>query len=727
MGYSNDAKIMYFWKMTERGKRKYHCTLPVRLLVVVILACLPVYDAATQISHGGEPAAALLRSPGRLPVIEMPAFDVSRYISDMEPDNNNGLKPLVFAKPFSVSIDPLKDGIWEELADGRRVWRVSIRSAGAYSLNIIFSRFTLAEGASVFLYSPSLNQVLGAFDYRNNQLRGTLAVSPVEGDRIIVEMQMQKGTTHYGELEIGTVAHDFIGIHNLKSSRFGFSGKCNIDINCPTGDNLQTEKNAVARLVINGIQLCTGVLVNNSANDGIPYLLTANHCIDNSIRAANTVFLFGYESPFCNGSDGPLNQSLSGSELLATQQNLDFTLVRLNEKPPKSYNAWYAGWSRSPDPPAAPVTSIHHPNGDVKKIAVSVEQPVTATFGSGYTANGHWHIGRWDLGTTEGGSSGSPLFDRNGSLMGLLTGGDARCGDAVDDFYCKFSLAWDRYEGTDSRLQPWLDPDSTDAVIVGGLNPWGEEELSARFTVNTTEICQGDRVVFTDFSTGNPETWAWDFGTGASPRTADSRGPHFVTYNQGGKRKVKLAVALAEEIDEKETEIEVAVNATNIPRAGFNYSQDGLEVAFLDLSENAASYYWEFGDRRTSTRQEPAHTYSQTGQYTVSQVVRNRACADTVQHIITLSPNFLPRQPETGIRVYPVPANTYLVIESEQVFDIDLHIELYSSGGSLVTREKIDAGAGSIVLNVERYPPGTYILKIIGGDEHIATRVQIIR
>ena len=113
--------------------------------------------------------------------------------------------------------------------------------------------------------------------------------------------------------------------------------------------------------------------------------------------------------------------------MLATSNKLDFALVELSRKRPEEYDPYYAGWNRTVASSTNNVTTIHHPAGDVKKISRRYGVVATGNFGSGFDTNTHWHIPAWDLGTTEGGSSGAPLFDRDHKIIGALTGGDASC------------------------------------------------------------------------------------------------------------------------------------------------------------------------------------------------------------------------------------------------------------------------------------------------------------
>jgi hypothetical protein len=123
--------------------------------------------------------------------------------------------------------------------------------------------------------------------------------------------------------------------------------------------------------------------------------------------------------------------------------------------------------------------TIHHPEGDIKKISTYL----TPLESSGWYGNGlqsHWKVfwaeteNNWAV--TESGSSGSPLFNKNGKLIGTLTGGLAACdasgslGPDKPDYYGKFSYHWESNGTTDTaQLKPWLDPDNTGVYSCEGL------------------------------------------------------------------------------------------------------------------------------------------------------------------------------------------------------------------------------------------------------------------
>jgi lysyl endopeptidase len=709
--------------MNER--KKYSFVQAGSILPYMFFFLFASHYTVAQRSYGGRPAG-LPSEIREVPVIRMQAFNINNWLREREAVADHNLKSLVFAKSFNIQVEPSREGIWTEQGDGTRVWRIALQSGGAFSLNIIFNRFRLEPGVSVFVYNAPQTDILGSFTSRNNRPSGSLALAPVRGDKIIIEMQVESGVDNYGELMIGTLNHDFTGILDHKNGPFGLSGDCNIDINCPSGDHWQTEKNAVIRVTVNGNTLCTGVLVNNTSNDGKPYLLTANHCISDSSDAANSVFLFGYESPSCNGVDGSATNSLSGSALMATQRNLDFTLVLLDSVPPRIYRPWYAGWDRSATIPGNTV-SIHHPQGDVKKITIDNDPPVTATYPrNGYTTNGHWRINHWETGTTEDGSSGSPLFDQDGFLRGLLTGGRARCGLFLEDYYCKFSLAWDRYEGISNQLKPWLDSLNTGLSVLQGINPYQDNGLRADFSVSTTGICLGDNVVFTDFSSGGIASWQWNFGDGANPPSASTQGPHLVEYSSTGERTASLTVWNQSTSDLSTLTFNLSVESEEIPVANFSYLEDLLTFQFTDLSQYPATYYWEFGDGNVSTLRNPVNIYQSEGEYIVRQLVRNKACADTSVQMIIATSSPVIKDPPKELRIYPVPATNFLTIDPGGSFKNNTVIELFSVSGQRLVRKEIPAGQETATLVTGKFPAGTYILNMVTGIEQLTFKITII-
>ena len=451
----------------------------------ILLALLLPWIASAQLSRGGMPLqTASMGSYFQWINLEDTRLDESRL--EEKEDAFRGLKNQRIARELPVSLDPERDGTWEALPDGTRIWRLGIRGKGARALGVVFNRYFLEEGARLYLYDPMKKKVLGAFTTDNNKSTAILPVSYIPGEELVMQLEVAADLRYYGELQVGTVRYAFLPVPDGKSGTdgyFGRSGECNIDINCPEVSYWQGLKRSVVRMIND--ELCTGVLINNTNQNGKPYIYTAAHCVfdRSSGKYEPTVFYFGYESPACDGPDGSTEYSIAGATLVATgdtsenprdADSLDFALLELSVPPPDSFMPYYAGWNRSKSP-AQNTTTIHHPRGDVKKISRDFDPPETSYHQEDYLPDlvkySLWRILEWNMATTEAGSSGAPLFDQDMRVVGTLTGGDADCANPVNDYFTKFNYAWDYYGDPARQLKHWLDPGGTGTITLDGYDP----------------------------------------------------------------------------------------------------------------------------------------------------------------------------------------------------------------------------------------------------------------
>lgn len=449
---------------------------------IVLLILFPVMVKG-QISQGGTPVRIeKLKSVFADDLIILPSVDnfKLRQASFRDPAEPM-LKPFQFAHPFDVSLNLKNSGKWYSDTE-LNVWQLRIRSKGAYSLNVIFGRFNLPENARIFLIGANSGEIKGAYTSANNSISQVLAVEPLTDDELLIQYEEPKGAAFSGEIEISRISHDFIGVTASGTHRpLGISGPCNINVNCDVANGNEEIRDAVCRIIIGGSEICTGTLLNNTLLDRTPFLLTANHCIGTEKDASLSVFLFNYEAPSCASIDGDVSRSLSGSSLKASFDSLDFALVQLNNVLPFNYRPYFAGWNRKTQAPSSSV-SIHHPLGDIKKIAIDKDAASTSSFNASYVARGFWKILRWDNGVTESGSSGGPLFDQNKQVIGTLTGGAATCQVPTNDFFEKFELAWNYRTETNKQLKFWLDPINSNVEKLDGLPPDPGKTLCKPFT-----------------------------------------------------------------------------------------------------------------------------------------------------------------------------------------------------------------------------------------------------
>lgn len=441
-----------------------------KILILSLILLSNLINLSAQISHGGEPLSFKNKALKSMPIFNTPSFNYQQMIKEDE-EQTGMAKPFRYGKMHQVNINPETSGVWQQLDDGGKIWRMQIRSADAYAVGVFFGDFQLNKGVRFYIYTPDREELKGAFTSKNNKESSVLSVLPLPGEEIVLELNVPNGTD-YGNFSLSGIIHDYKNVFGLKYG-YGSSGNCNINVNCPEGADWQNEKRSVVKYsYVSGSStyLCTGALVNNSRQDATPYILTAQHCISSSTVAESGIFMFNYESEDCEATGNPDYQSISAASLIATGGNLDFTLLRLSSAPPADFNVYYSGWNHSTVAATNTVT-IHHPSGDIKKISFDNDPVVTGNYGSSYVTNSHWNIIEWDLGTTEGGSSGSPLYDENHRIVGDLTGGDASCSNNVNDFYAKFDMSWDYYADASQQLKAWLDPDNSSIITLDGFDP----------------------------------------------------------------------------------------------------------------------------------------------------------------------------------------------------------------------------------------------------------------
>lgn len=436
---------------------------------MVLFALAGAVSVSAQIAAPGAPPSFERSMRGDVTTVETGPVDVTAFLAQDEIDEANGL-PFRFGAPFDVDYGLDNAGQWDDLPNGDGVWRLKISSPGAYSINLLYSLYRLPAGAQLYVYNEDRSQVIGAFTDRNNKDYGEFSTAPVKGDVCIVEYYEPAAVRGQGQLVISRIIHAYRDIFGYlkEADGFGSSGSCNNNVNCPVGDDWQDDKRGVCMILTGGgSRLCSGSLVNNVREDGTPYFLTANHCLGGE---SSWIIMFKYESPTCANIDGPTNFTISGTTRLANYSTSDFGLLLLSATPPENYEPYYNGWSNV-DTAASSACGIHHPSGDIKKISFDYD-PVTSANYLSTSGTTHWRIGSWDDGTTEPGSSGSPLFDPAHHIIGQLHGGYASCQSLTSDWYGKFAMSWNGGGSSSTRLRDWLDPDNTGAQILDGYDPF---------------------------------------------------------------------------------------------------------------------------------------------------------------------------------------------------------------------------------------------------------------
>lgn len=513
--------------------------ITVQLAAVILFSVFFTANSFAQINVGGAPISSLMEMDASFNTVTMPSFDVQRFLDEDAALASYSDMPFRYGKIFETDYNLNNSGTWETLSDGSRVWRFKIRSENAMSINLSYKDFHMPKGATFFVYNPNKNFVYGAFTALNNAEDRQFATTPVPGNEIVLEYYEPVYSAGKGSLSVAQVVHAYKDILGFNSV---LEVPCNVNIICPVGQPWVEQKRSVTRITFNqggsGF-LCTGSLINNTDTNRIPYYLTAQHCETDNF--STMVFYFNYESPTCVGTTGSLSQTMTGATLKAENYATDFKLLLLNNSVPAAYNAYFNGWDRSGANPQNE-TAIHHPGGANKKISVD-QNPASNDNGfGGRLASGFWAV-FWDIGMTEGGSSGCPLFDQNKRVIGQNLGGTpANCENpqSVYKTFGKFSASWAYGGSSNNQLKNWLDPSNTNVLTLDGKSDLTGIAPVANFSSNVQTLPIGGGLVdFYDFSTNDPQTYSWSF-PGGTPSSSTSRNPTGISYTATGNYTVSL-------------------------------------------------------------------------------------------------------------------------------------------------------------------------------------------
>ncbi|HMP39546.1 MAG TPA: Ig domain-containing protein, partial [Roseiflexaceae bacterium] len=439
------------------------------VFVAILCALVPMVIAPVAGMPPG--VTALTRDSAEVPLLALAPPPLDKRVPVLTHDPSTPA-PLRIGELIDVHITPANAGRWDVLADGSARWRLALTSPGAVTVSLGFTRFRLPQGAVLTVRNAGGAEQVGPFRAADNQAHGQLWTPLVTGELVQLELVLPVAERDALELELTKFAYGILDPFNMPRDK---SGSCNVDVVCPEGNAWRDQIQSVALIVINGTALCSGALVNNTSQNQRPFFLTAYHCGINLFNAASVVSYWNYQNSTCRApnsaasgqpGDGSKAQALVGGAMLQAENPAsDMTLIEFNQAVPASYKPAWAGWDRSGAAPPSAV-GIHHPLGDEKRISFE-NQPTRITSYGGSNSPGaatHLRVIDWDLGTTEPGSSGSPLFDQNKRIVGQLHGGLAACGNNDSDWYGRFSVSW-----VQGGLAGLLDPLNTGAVTLDTL------------------------------------------------------------------------------------------------------------------------------------------------------------------------------------------------------------------------------------------------------------------
>lgn len=450
-------------------KQKY------RLLIVLFFITSVLF---AQQGDGGSPNgySYVLRSQKSIDVKSFTQPNIAQLRAEDKINDSLRNGPWRFGFNNETSLDLNNSGTWFTNGRGDQIWLLKIIADQAKTINLSFENTSIPEGNELYVFNQDKSFILGKFT-QNHIFKGELATELVPGEIVYVEYYIPaENIDEVGNVEISRVTHGYRTAGEYQEKAFGSSGSCNMNVNCPDGTDWVNQRNSAVMLVSGGNGFCSGALINNTLNDGTPYVLTANHCYSDP---TSWVFRFQWQAANCNNPGGsPSFESLSGATLRARRTPSDMCLVEITGglsggTVPQSHTPYFAGWNNSNTAPSSTV-SIHHPRGDIKKISFD-DDPSSSVQAMGSTeANSSWEV-QWDRNTTtEPASSGSPLFDQDKRIIGQLWGGGASCQNlSAPDYYGRVHNSWNPSGSqNNAQLEHWLDPNSSGVEAIDGYDPY---------------------------------------------------------------------------------------------------------------------------------------------------------------------------------------------------------------------------------------------------------------
>jgi hypothetical protein len=354
-----------------------------------------------------------------LEVLVLPSYNNQELLAyDTKVEQEGGMH--FYGRVLEQELDFFSVARRFETDNGDQVYLLRFSSVNAKALGVLFNKFHLPLGAKLSLYSADRSFFEGPYDDKENNDHMLFRTAEIMGNEGVLEYVQPATTVGQAHLVLRGFSYLYRDVYDPRPSAQDSeraSEFCQVDVRCPEGTPWEDQINAAVRLSIvsgGGIGFCSGSLVNNTNYDCKNYVLTAMHCIEgvSSSDFASLTVRFRYQKTGCGTGTSPTGNQRTGVFLRADSNDQggntgsDFALLELEDDIPDNYTPYFAGWDASNTVPSTAVT-IHHPDGDVKKISTSNNVANGTWSLPGYHWRVIWAETQTNWGVTEGGSSGS--------------------------------------------------------------------------------------------------------------------------------------------------------------------------------------------------------------------------------------------------------------------------------------------------------------------------------
>ncbi len=395
-------------------------------------------------------------------------------------------------------------------------WTVKLTSIGSPAINLVLSDLHIADGSSLYIYNEDLTSVMGPIDKNNS--KSFLTTPEIHGD--IIYIQVNEGDNELSSFNIFKIAHGFMTPSSNTEILAMRSTECIPSVTCYSAWDNESNSVGLVRVFTAPfvhVKSGSGTLVNNEAQDGRPFFLTALHVLDvdknGSLSSAEKAALAYLEVSFdfrwttCAGSTIMTFITMTGAAFKAAWADTDFALIELDQNPSLNSTIRYAGWNRTGSTPTSGI-AIHHPNSEHMRYSNTYNAAIRV-----YPLNwNYFEVLDWSNGFVGPGSSGSALFNGDHQVVGVLSKGkpDADCDTFFESYkYGRFYDSWNGGGTSDTQLKHWLSPTQN----LSSMNTFNR----LRFTANQNNpVCYGSNRTYTLDNIMISESATWSVTSGIS-------------------------------------------------------------------------------------------------------------------------------------------------------------------------------------------------------------------
>jgi len=304
--------------------------------------------------------------------------------------------------------------------------------------------------------------------------------------------------------------------------------------------------------------------------------------------------------------------------------------------------------------------------------------------------------------------------EMDGSISITISGGEA-----------PYTYDWSNGETTDDISD--LGAGTYSAMVMdangctfetGDITITEPDALSLALDASGDETCTGDGNGYLLVSvTGGTAPYSYDWSTG---QTTEDLGDLM-----GGTYDLTVTDANGCEIEAQYT----IATLNMAPDADFNYSVAGGDVAFMNMSSNAVTYSWDFGDGSPLVADpNPTHTYTANGTYSVQLIVTNSCGSDTTMQEVNLSTVSIEEEIlASAISLYPNPSNGQFNVSFDGLNSDEVSVSVFTIDGKQVYKQSFGAVMGQYLhsVDISQLAKGVYVVQI-NSEGHVLHKRLVV-